>query len=74
MVLLSVICFNFANFELENVSTFNPDQKLHSYHLVKRDGFSEALVTMFEKDSMVSFLNSKQECALVLLQLRRWGN
>ncbi len=43
-------------FELENVSTFNPEEKLHSYHLVKRDGFSEALVCMFEKQTMQDFL------------------
>jgi len=43
-------------FELENVSTFNPEEKLHSYHLVKRDGFSEALVCMFEKENMQDFL------------------
>ncbi len=44
-------------YELENVSTFNPEEKLHSYHLVKRDGFSEALVCMFEKENMNDFLD-----------------
>jgi len=48
-------------FELENVSTFNPEEKLHSYHLVKRDGFSEAVVCMFEKDSMQDFLNDLEK-------------
>ena len=43
-------------FELENVTTYNPDEKLHSYHLVKRDDFSEVLVSMFEKAEMESFL------------------
>ena len=43
-------------FELENVTTYNPDEKLHSYHMVKRDDFSEVLVSMFEKSEMASFL------------------
>ena len=49
------------SFELENVSTFNPNEKLHSYHLVKRDGFSEAIVCMFEKENMQEFLTSLEE-------------
>lgn len=48
-------------YELENVSTFNPDEKLHSYHLVKRDGFSEAVVCMFEKENMQDFINDLEE-------------
>ena len=49
------------SFELENVSTFNPGEKLHSYHLVKRDGFSEAIVCMFEKEKMQEFLDNFAE-------------
>ncbi len=49
------------SFELENISTFNPNEKLHSYHLVKRDGYAEALVCMFEKENMQDFLDNLQE-------------
>ena len=43
-------------FELENATIYIPDEKLHSYHLIKRDDFSEALVSMFERADMESFL------------------
>ncbi|MGI9554161.1 MAG: hypothetical protein ACR2NC_04480 [Thermodesulfobacteriota bacterium] len=43
-------------FELENITTHNPDEKLHSYHLVKLEENSEVLVSMFEKADMESFL------------------
>ncbi|HEX9665439.1 MAG TPA: pilus assembly protein PilM [Thermodesulfobacteriota bacterium] len=44
-------------FELENVSTFDPDDKVHGYHLVKRGNNAEALVCMFEKDHMKDLLD-----------------
>lgn len=43
-------------FELENVSTFDPGEKLHSYHLVRFDKGSEIIVCMYEKDQMRHFL------------------
>lgn len=43
-------------FELENVSTFDPDEKLHSYHLVRLENGSEIIVCMYEKDQMGEFL------------------
>jgi len=43
-------------FELENLTTYNPDEKLHSYHLLKRGDSSEVLVSMFEKSDMELFL------------------
>lgn len=48
-------------FELGNETIYNPDEKLNSYHLVKRDDFSEALVSMFEKTDMKSFLDLMDE-------------
>ncbi|MGB7290607.1 MAG: cell division FtsA domain-containing protein [Thermodesulfobacteriota bacterium] len=44
-------------FELENVSTFDPDDKVHGYHLVRRGDKAEALVCMFEKDHMTDLLD-----------------
>ena len=44
-------------FELENVSTFDPDDKVHGYHLVRRGSKAEALVCMFEKDHMKKLLD-----------------
>ena len=44
-------------FELENVSTFDPDEKVHGYHLVRRENKAEALVCMFEKDQMKDLLD-----------------
>lgn len=52
-------------FELENVSTFNPDEKLHAYHLIKLpEGKSEALVCMFEKDAMEEILSITPDSGL----------
>jgi Tfp pilus assembly protein PilN len=48
-------------FELENISTFDPNEKIHGYHLVKNESGSEALVCVFEKSdvgSVVVFFNS----------------
>lgn len=44
-------------FELENVSTFDPDDKVHGYHLVRRENKAEALVCMFEKDHIEDLLH-----------------
>ncbi|MFI5322619.1 MAG: GspL/Epsl periplasmic domain-containing protein [Thermodesulfobacteriota bacterium] len=43
-------------FELENISTFDPDEKIHGYHLVKNESGGDALVCVFEKSDMVSTL------------------
>ena len=43
-------------FELASATTYNPDDKLHAYHLVKRDGRGEVLSLMFEFEDMRSFL------------------
>lgn len=45
-------------FELENVSTFDPEEKLHSYHLVKYEKGSDVLVSMYEKEHMKEFLET----------------
>jgi type IV pilus assembly protein PilM len=44
-------------FELENVSTFDPMDKVHGYHLVKRGNEGEAIVCMFEKEDMRNLLS-----------------
>jgi Tfp pilus assembly PilM family ATPase len=44
-------------FELENVSTIDPDDKVHGYQLVRRGNKAEALVCMFEKDHMRRLLD-----------------
>lgn len=45
------------NFELENVSTLNVEDKTHSYHLIEgRDG-ADALVCMFKKDEIRNIIN-----------------
>ncbi len=44
-------------FELDNETVYDPDEKINSYHLVKRDDYSEALVSMFEKSDVRSFLD-----------------
>jgi Tfp pilus assembly protein PilN len=41
-------------FELENISTFDPGDKSHAYHLVKGEAGTEALVCVFEKDEVAS--------------------
>ncbi|MEQ9620022.1 MAG: PilN domain-containing protein [Deltaproteobacteria bacterium] len=43
-------------FELENISTFDPGEKIHGYHLVKNDTGSEALVCVFEKEDVGQLL------------------
>ena len=48
-------------FELENLSTFDPEDKIHGYHLAKNDTGSEALVCVFEKEDvgqLLEFFNS----------------
>ncbi len=44
-------------FELEGVSTFDPGEKIHGYHLVKSEGGSEALVAVYEKESIKNVLD-----------------
>jgi Tfp pilus assembly protein PilN len=41
-------------FELENISTFEPQEKSHAYHLVKSNGGADALVCVFEKEEVAS--------------------
>lgn len=51
-------------FELENVSTFDPDEKLHSYHLTKLEKGSEIIVCMYEKESMADFLGDLDQAGI----------
>lgn len=37
-------------FELENISTFDPLDKFHGHHIVKTENGSEAIVSMFENE------------------------
>jgi len=48
-------------YELENLSTFDPKEKIHGYHLVKNGVGSEALVCVFEKDQMSELVGSLNE-------------
>ena len=48
-------------FELENISTYDPSEKVHSYHLVKTDTGGEALVCVFEKDQVSGLIESYNE-------------
>ncbi len=49
-------------FELENVSTFDPYEKIHGYHLVRLESRAEALVCMFERDDIRNLIEvCKQE-------------
>ncbi len=48
-------------YELENLSTFNPGEKIHGYHLVKKGTDAEALVCVFEKDQMTEMIGSFNE-------------
>lgn len=48
-------------FELENLSTFNPKEKIHGYHLVKKEVGSEALVCVFEKEQLSELIGSFNE-------------
>ncbi len=43
-------------YELESISTFDPQDKSHAYHLVKSEVGSEALVCVFEKEEIGSAL------------------
>lgn len=45
-------------YELENISTFDPTEKIHSYHLVKTEDGGEALACVFEKKDVESLLES----------------
>jgi Tfp pilus assembly protein PilN len=45
-------------YELENISTFDPTEKIHSYHLVKNESGSEAIACIFEKDQVETLLDS----------------
>lgn len=45
-------------YELENISTFDPDEKIHSYHMVKSEAGSEALVCVYEKEEVGELLDS----------------
>ena len=45
-------------YELENISTFDPAEKIHSYHLVKNEEGSEALACIFEKEQVESLIDS----------------
>ncbi len=47
-------------FELENVSPFDPAEKVHGYHLVKRGEGSEALVCMAEKEEIRGMISVYQ--------------
>lgn len=44
-------------FELENVSTFDTEEKLVDYHMVKLENGGEALVCMFERESLEKTLS-----------------
>ncbi len=48
-------------YELENISTFDPREKTHGYHLVKNEVGSEALVCVFEKDQVAELIKSYNE-------------
>lgn len=51
-------------FELGNETLYDPDEKLNSYHLAKRKTFSEALVAMFERSDMESFIDHMKSYGL----------
>ncbi len=48
-------------YELENISTFDPREKIHGYHLVKNEEGGEALVCVFEKDQVGDLIESYNE-------------
>ena len=48
-------------FELENISTFDPKEKTHGYHLVKNDSGAEALVCVYEKEQVADLIESYNE-------------
>lgn len=51
-------------FELENISTFDPKDKIHSYHLVKSSPGGEALVCVFEKSDVEHTLGLVNEAGV----------
>ncbi len=50
-------------FELENVSTFDPEETVHSYHLVETENGSEIIVGVFDREKIRAFL----------LELKKFG-
>jgi Tfp pilus assembly PilM family ATPase len=48
-------------YELENISTFDPREKAHGYHIVKNEVGSEALVCVFEKNQVEELIKSYNE-------------
>lgn len=51
-------------FELENLSTFDPEEKAHAYHLVKIQSGAQTLVCVFEKQDMADLLEAYKEAGL----------
>lgn len=52
-------------FELESVSTFNPEEKFNAYHLVRMpEGGSEAIVCMFEPEDVSEMLSMLEDSGL----------
>ena len=43
-------------FELENISTFDPMDKFHGHHIVKTENGSEAIISMFENEHIRDFI------------------
>ncbi|MEM7009311.1 MAG: hypothetical protein AAF462_09290 [Thermodesulfobacteriota bacterium] len=48
-------------YELENISTFDPREKVHGYHLIKNGATGEALVCVFEKEQVADLIHSYNE-------------
>jgi len=48
-------------YELENISTFDPREKAHGYQIVKNEVGSEALVCVFEKNQVEELIKSYNE-------------
>jgi Tfp pilus assembly PilM family ATPase/Tfp pilus assembly protein PilN len=48
-------------YELENLATFDPREKIHGYHLVKNGAGSEALVCVSEKNHVSELIGSFNE-------------
>ena len=51
-------------YELENISTFDPREKIHGYHLVKNEVGSEALVCVFEKNQLRELIETYKESGI----------
>ncbi|MCH8028769.1 MAG: pilus assembly protein PilM [Candidatus Dadabacteria bacterium] len=52
-------------FELENVSSFNPEEKVHSYNLVKGpEDSGEAIVCMYNSEDIKEILSITEEAGL----------